>query len=89
MSNRIIEVTAPLAGTFYRAPAPDEDPFVEVGQRVKAGDVVCIVESMKLFTEIRTEHEGVVKDILVEDEEPVRKDQVLIRIEITDLQQGN
>ncbi len=87
MGNRIIDIIAPLSGTFYRAPAPDEDPFVEVGQKVQPGDVVCIVESMKVFTEVRTEHEGVVKEILVENEEPVRKDQVLVRIEVTDQQE--
>ena len=82
MSNEnVYIVKSPLAGTFYEAPSPDDPPFVEVGQKVKAGDVVCIVESMKLFTEVRTGRGGVIKNILVEDEDPVGKGQGLIEIE--------
>lgn len=81
MSNKICRVTAPLAGTFYEAPSPDDAPFAEVGQTVKAGDIVCIVESMKVFTEIRAERSGTVVNILVEDEDIVKKDQELIEIQ--------
>jgi len=80
--NNVYIVKTPLAGTFYEAPSPDDPPFVEVGQKVKSGDVVCIVESMKVFTEIRAERSGVVKNVLIEDEDTVSKDQDLIEIEI-------
>ncbi len=69
-------------GTFYRASAPGEKPLVEVGQRVNASDLVCMIESMKIFTELRAEQAGIVKKFLVEDEEPVMKNQELIEIEI-------
>ena len=81
MSPKTFTVTAPLTGTFYEAPSPDESPFVEVGQEVRAGDVVCIIESMKVFTELRTEQGGIVKRILVEDEDAVMKNQELMEIE--------
>jgi biotin carboxyl carrier protein len=76
-------VTAPLTGTFYEAPSPDEPPFVVVDQRVDTGDVVCIIESMKVFTELRTDVGGVVRNILVEDEQLVVRNQELIEIEVT------
>ncbi len=82
MSGRIYKVVAPLAGTFYEAPSPESPPFVEVGQKVKKGDVVCIVESMKVFTEIRAEQSGTVVNILVVDEDPVKKEQALIEIDV-------
>lgn len=80
--NNVYIVKTPLAGTFYEAPSPDDPPFVEVGQKVKSGDVVCIVESMKVFTEIRAERNGVVKNVLIEDEDTVSKGQDLIEIEV-------
>lgn len=83
MSGKVYKVTAPLAGTFYEAPSPEDAPFVEVGQKVKTGDVLCIVESMKVFTEIRAERRGTVVNVLVEDEDSVKKEQVLIEIEMT------
>lgn len=82
MSGKVFKVTAPLAGTFYESPSPEDPPFVEVGQKVKAGDVVCIVESMKVFTEIRAERAGTVVNILVADEDSVRKEQALMEIEL-------
>ncbi len=82
MSGKIYKVTAPLTGIFYFAPSPEDPPFVEVGQKVKTGDVVCIVESMKVFTEIRAERSGTVVNVLVMDEDPVRKEQALIEIEV-------
>jgi acetyl-CoA carboxylase biotin carboxyl carrier protein len=82
MSGKVYKVKAPLAGTFYESPSPEDPPFVEVGQKVKTGDVLCIVESMKVFTEIRTERSGTVVNILVVDEDIVKKDQELIEIEM-------
>ncbi len=82
MSPEIYKVTSPLMGTFYRASAPGAKPLVEVGQKVKTSDVVCVIESMKIFTELRADQEGTVKNILVDDEEPVMKNQELIEIEI-------
>jgi acetyl-CoA carboxylase biotin carboxyl carrier protein len=70
-------VKAPIVGTFYRAPSPDADPFVEVGDEVEEGDVLCIIEAMKLMNEIECETSGTVKEILVEDAEPVEFDQPL------------
>jgi len=69
-------------GTFYQSPDPDADPFVQVGQKVNPGDVVCVIESMKIFTELRTEQAGTVARILVENEEAVMKSQALIEIEV-------
>jgi len=74
-------VRAPIVGTFYRRPSPDEDPYVEVGDRVDVGDVVCIVEAMKVMNEVRTERAGVVSEILVEDGAPVEYGQPLISID--------
>jgi len=82
MSSGIFNVTAPLAGTFYEAPTPEKPPYVEVGQKVKAGNVVCIIESMKVFTELRTDMGGIIKKILVEDEETVVKNQKLMEMQV-------
>jgi len=75
------EVKAPIVGTFYRAPSPDADPFVEEGDHVEEGDVLCIIEAMKLMNEIECETSGTVEEILVEDAEPVEFDQVLFIID--------
>lgn len=82
MGSKTYKVTSPVMGTFYRASAPGEKPLVEVGQKVNASDVVCMIESMKIFTELRADQAGIVQKILVEDEEPVMKNQELIEIEI-------
>lgn len=82
MDKSIYTVTSPLMGTFYRKSNPDDAPLVEEGQRVEASQVVCIIESMKIFTELRTEKSGVVKNILVKNEDPVMKNQPLIEIEV-------
>ena len=74
-------VKAPIVGTFYRAPSPDADPFVDVGDSVEEGDVLCIIEAMKLMNEIECETSGTVKEILVEDAEPVEFDQPLFVLE--------
>jgi acetyl-CoA carboxylase biotin carboxyl carrier protein len=70
-------VKAPMVGTFYRSPSPDAKVFVEVGQSVKAGDTICIIEAMKLMNEIETDASGVVKAILVENGQPVEYGQPL------------
>ena len=76
-----VPVRAPFVGTFYRAPAPGEEPFVKVGQTVKKGDTLAIIEAMKLMNEITSPCDGVVKEILAEDETMVEYDQALLRIE--------
>jgi acetyl-CoA carboxylase biotin carboxyl carrier protein len=73
-------VKAPMVGTFYRSPSPDAKAFVEVGQAVKKGDTICIVEAMKLMNEIETDVSGVVKAILVENGQPVEYGQPLFLI---------
>ncbi|MBV1915037.1 MAG: acetyl-CoA carboxylase biotin carboxyl carrier protein [Pseudomonadales bacterium] len=73
-------VTSPMVGTFYRSPAPGSPMFVEVGQKVNAGDVICIVEAMKMMNQIETDRSGTVEAILVEDGCPVEFDQPLITI---------
>ena len=74
------EITSPMVGTFYRASAPDEAPFVEVGDRIRSGQTVCIIEAMKLMNEIEAESSGQVMEILVENGEPVEYGQILMRI---------
>ena len=74
-------VVSPMVGTFYRASSPEAEPFVEVGQTVSKGDVVCIVEAMKLMNEIESEFSGNVVEICVEDGQPVEFGQVLMYIE--------
>lgn len=75
-----IDVTSPMVGTFYSAPAPDEDPFVAVGDRINKGDTVCIIEAMKLMNEIEGEVTGQVMEIMVQNGEPVEFGQVLMRV---------
>ena len=74
-------IKSPIVGTFYRKPAPDKPPFIEVGSHVNAGDVVCIVEAMKMMNEIKSEFTGKVSAINIEDGEPVEFDQSLIVID--------
>ena len=71
-------ITSPIVGTFYAAPAPDAAPFVKVGDRVKNGQTVCILEAMKLMNEVESEYDGVVTAILVENEQMVEYGQPLI-----------
>ncbi|MEY4518448.1 MAG: hypothetical protein RLZZ499_1047 [Cyanobacteriota bacterium] len=75
-----IDVTSPMVGTFYSAPAPDEDPFVAVGDRINKGDTVFIIEAMKLMNEIEGEVTGQVMEIMVQNGEPVEFGQVLMRV---------
>ncbi|MGD9710049.1 MAG: acetyl-CoA carboxylase biotin carboxyl carrier protein [Halothiobacillaceae bacterium] len=74
-------IKSPMVGTFYRAASPDAKPFVEVGQHVKAGDTVCIIEAMKMFNQIEADKSGVIKAILCENGQPVEFDQPLVIIE--------
>lgn len=78
LDDKWIAVTSPMVGTFYRAPAPGEDPFVSIGDRVSNGQTVCIIEAMKLMNEIETEISGSVVKIAVEDGEPVEFGQTLM-----------
>ena len=75
-----VEITSPMVGTFYSAPAPDEDPFVTVGDRINKGDTVCIIEAMKLMNEIEGEVTGQIMEIAVANGEPVEFGQVLMRV---------
>lgn len=75
------EIRSPIVGTFYRAPAPDAENYVEVGQEVKAGTVLCIVEAMKLMNEIESDVSGRIVQILVENGKPVEYNQVLFHVE--------
>ena len=70
-----IEVKSPMIGTFYRRSSPDKDPFKDVGDRIKEGEVVCVIEAMKLFNEIESEVSGKIVKFLVEDNTPVEYDQ--------------
>jgi len=80
-SEKIAEVKSPMVGTFYRAPAPDADPYIQVGDIVATNQVLCIIEAMKLMNEIESEWRGRVVEILVENSQPVEYNQVLFRIE--------
>ena len=75
------EVRSPIVGTFYRAPSPDAEPYVEVGQTVEVGTVMCIVEAMKLMNEIESDCNGTVVNIIAENGKPVEYNQVLFLIE--------
>ena len=76
----LVEVTAPMVGTFYRAPGPEEPPFVEIGSKISVGQAVCILEAMKLMNELESEISGEVMEILVENGTPVEFGQVLMRL---------
>jgi acetyl-CoA carboxylase biotin carboxyl carrier protein len=80
VDSKLAEVASPMVGTFYRASAPGEAPFVEVGDRVKSGQTVCIIEAMKLMNEIEADISGQVMEILVQNGEPVEYGQPLMRI---------
>lgn len=80
-ASNLVDVIAPIVGTFYASPSPDAPAFVKVGDRVKAGAVLCIIEAMKLMNEIEAEVAGVVREVAVANEDPVEYGQVLFRIE--------
>jgi len=76
----LVEITSPMVGTFYRAAAPGEEPFVEVGNNIKVGQTICILEAMKLMNEIESEFNAEIVEILVENGTPVEFGQVLMRV---------
>ncbi|HEX8723980.1 MAG TPA: acetyl-CoA carboxylase biotin carboxyl carrier protein [Gemmatimonadaceae bacterium] len=76
-----LEVKSPMVGTFYHSPEPGAKPYVAVGTRVAKGQILCIIEAMKIMNEIESEYAGVVKEILVEDAQPVEYGQALFRID--------
>jgi acetyl-CoA carboxylase biotin carboxyl carrier protein len=77
----VVLVTAPLVGRFYRSPSPDAGPYVEVGDRVRKGQVLCIIEAMKLMNQIEAEQGGTVRAILAEDGKPVEFGEPLFEID--------
>jgi len=80
-ASNLVEVTSPMVGTYYAAPAPDAPPYVKVGQKVGIGDTLCIIEAMKLMNELEAEVSGTVAEICVQNGEPVEYGQVLFRID--------
>lgn len=82
-SSNLVEVTSPMVGTFYRAPSPDADPYVSPNEKITQGQVICIVEAMKLMNEIESEVSGRMVRILVENAQPVEFGQVLFLIDPT------
>ena len=81
LDGNLIEIKSPMVGTYYAASAPDADAYIAVGDNVKIGDVLCIVEAMKLMNEIESEYTGVIKKILVENAKPVQYNQPLFLID--------
>jgi acetyl-CoA carboxylase biotin carboxyl carrier protein len=76
----LLEIRSPIVGTFYRSPSPDSPAFVSAGDKIKSGEVLCIIEAMKLMNEIEAEVSGTIVDILVENGQPVEYNQVLFRV---------
>lgn len=74
-------IKSPMVGTFYRKPAPDKSPFIEIGQKINIGDTVCIVEAMKMMNQVKSEFQGIIKEIHIQDGQPVEFDQTLISVE--------
>ncbi len=79
--SRYVTIKSPIIGTFYRKPSPDKPPFVEVGDNVGEGDVLCVIEAMKLFNEIESEVSGKIVKVLVDDSSPVEFDQPLFLVD--------
>lgn len=77
----LLTIKAPMVGTFYRAPSPDAKPFVEIGETIEAGQVVCIIEAMKLMNEIKSEIKGKIVEVLIENANPVEYGQALFMVE--------
>jgi len=78
---RLIEVKSPMVGTFYRAPEPGAEPYAKAGSRISAGQTLCIIEAMKIMNELEAEVSGTIREVLVEDAQPVEFGQVLFRVE--------
>jgi acetyl-CoA carboxylase biotin carboxyl carrier protein len=81
--SNLMEIRSPMVGTFYKAPAPEAPPYVEIGSHVSKGQTLCILEAMKLMNELESEVDGIVRAILAENADPVEYGQVLFRIEPT------
>jgi acetyl-CoA carboxylase biotin carboxyl carrier protein len=77
----LLEVKSPMVGTFYRAPEPGAQPYVSEGSRIEKGQILCIIEAMKIMNEIESEYSGVIRDVQASDAHPVEYGQVLFRIE--------
>lgn len=77
---KLVDVVSPIVGTFYRSPAPDEPPFADVGSRIQKGQVVCIIEAMKVMNEIEAEVSGEIVEVLVHNGQPVEYGQPLMRV---------
>jgi acetyl-CoA carboxylase biotin carboxyl carrier protein len=80
-SANLLEIKSPIVGTFYRSASPDKPPYKKVGDKVSVGEVVCIVEAMKLFNEIESEVSGTIVQVMIEDASPIEYDQVLFLID--------
>jgi acetyl-CoA carboxylase biotin carboxyl carrier protein len=80
-AKNLVEIKSPMVGTFYRAPAPDADPYVQIGSTVSKGQVLCIIEAMKLMNEIEADFSCRIVEILVENTQPVEYNQLLFRVE--------
>ena len=80
VDSSLVEITSPMVGTFYRSPAPEESPFVDVGDRIQSGQTVCIIEAMKLMNELEAEVSGEIVEILVDNADPVEFGQPLMRV---------
>jgi len=78
---KTVEIKAPMVGTFYRSPGPEAAPYVEVGQQIESGQIICIIEAMKLMNEIKSEIKGKISEILVDNAEPVEFGQSLFLVE--------
>ncbi len=79
--SHLVEIKSPMVGTFYSAPEPGAEPYVKAGNRVATGQVVCIIEAMKIMNEIESEVAGVVREVLVENAQPVEFGQLLFRVD--------
>ena len=79
----VVEIKAPMVGTFYRAPSPEAPPYINIGDMIEPGQVICIIEAMKLMNEIKSELKGKVVDIQVENAEPVEFGQTLFMVELS------
>lgn len=79
--SNVHSIRSPMVGTFYLAPSPDDQPFVNLGQRVQEGDVICLIEAMKMFNKVRAERSGILKRVLIEDGGVVEYDQTLFEFE--------
>ena len=80
-ASNLVTIKSPMIGTFYRSSGPDKAPFLSVGDEVKQGDIMCIIEAMKLFNEIECEHSGRIVKVIADDASPVEYDQPLFLIE--------